>query len=87
LKELFLVTAVVEVVRGGRTTDSPVVKLCHPRHLDVQPCARTSRCTVVNTSITHAPPSYGFRYRPAARQPQDIDTGMSHLGFRCVVRP
>jgi sulfatase modifying factor 1 len=32
-------------------------------------------------------PSYCFRYRPAARQPQDIDTGMSHLGFRTVVRP
>lgn len=31
-------------------------------------------------------PSYCLRYRPAARQPQDIDTGMSHLGFRCVVR-
>ena len=31
-------------------------------------------------------PSYCFRYRPAARQPQDIDTGMSHVGFRCVVR-
>jgi formylglycine-generating enzyme required for sulfatase activity len=31
--------------------------------------------------------SYCFRYRPAARQPQDIDTGMSHLGFRCVIRP
>jgi sulfatase modifying factor 1 len=30
--------------------------------------------------------SYCFRYRPAARQPQDIDTGMSHLGFRAVVR-
>jgi formylglycine-generating enzyme required for sulfatase activity len=30
--------------------------------------------------------SYCFRYRPAARQPQDIDSGMSHLGFRCVVR-
>lgn len=23
-----------------------------------------------------------FRYRPAARQPQQIDTGMSHVGFR-----
>jgi len=31
--------------------------------------------------------SYCFRYRPAARQPQMIDTGMSHLGFRCIVRP
>jgi formylglycine-generating enzyme required for sulfatase activity len=32
-------------------------------------------------------PSYCFRYRPAARQPQDVGTGMSHLGFRTVVRP
>jgi formylglycine-generating enzyme required for sulfatase activity len=31
-------------------------------------------------------PNYCLRYRPAARQPQMIDTGMSHLGFRCVVR-
>lgn len=30
--------------------------------------------------------SYCFRYRPAARQPQMVDTGMSHLGFRVIVR-
>jgi formylglycine-generating enzyme required for sulfatase activity len=30
--------------------------------------------------------SYCMRYRPAARRPQMIDTGMSHIGFRCVVR-
>ncbi|MDE0169949.1 MAG: formylglycine-generating enzyme family protein [bacterium] len=29
---------------------------------------------------------YCFRYRPAARQPQTIDTSTSHLGFRCVAR-
>jgi len=29
---------------------------------------------------------YCLRYRPAARRPQMIDTGMSHIGFRCVVR-
>ena len=29
---------------------------------------------------------YCFRYRPAARQPQTIDTSASHLGFRCVAR-
>ena len=23
-------------------------------------------------------------YRPAARRPQMVDTGMSHIGFRCV---
>lgn len=28
--------------------------------------------------------SYCLRYRPAARRPQMVDTGMSHLGFRCV---
>jgi formylglycine-generating enzyme len=31
--------------------------------------------------------SYCLRYRPAARRPQMIDTGMSHIGLRCVVRP
>lgn len=32
-------------------------------------------------------PNYCLRYRPAARQPQAIDTSTSHLGFRCIVRP
>lgn len=31
-------------------------------------------------------PNYCLRYRPAARQPQMIDTGMSHIGFRCILR-
>jgi formylglycine-generating enzyme len=31
-------------------------------------------------------PNYCLRYRPAARQPQTIDTSMAHLGFRCIVR-
>ncbi len=31
-------------------------------------------------------PSYCMRFRPAARMPQMIDTGMSHIGFRCVTR-
>ncbi len=31
-------------------------------------------------------PSYCLRYRPAARQPQMIDTSMSHIGFRCITR-
>jgi formylglycine-generating enzyme len=30
--------------------------------------------------------SYCLRYRPAARRPQMLDTGMSHIGFRCIVR-
>ena len=32
-------------------------------------------------------PNYCWRYRPAARQAQMVDSGMSHVGFRCVVRP
>ena len=31
--------------------------------------------------------NYSRRYRPAARQPQPIDTSTSHIGLRCVVRP
>jgi formylglycine-generating enzyme required for sulfatase activity len=31
-------------------------------------------------------PNYCLRYRPAARQPQAIDTATCHLGFRCVLR-
>jgi formylglycine-generating enzyme required for sulfatase activity len=31
-------------------------------------------------------PNYCLRYRPAARQPQAIDTSTCHLGFRCIVR-
>jgi sulfatase modifying factor 1 len=31
-------------------------------------------------------PNYCLRYRPAARQPQMLDTGMGHLGFRTIVR-
>ncbi len=30
--------------------------------------------------------SYCQRYRPAARRPQMVDTGMSHIGFRTIVR-
>jgi len=31
-------------------------------------------------------PTYCLRYRPAARQPEAIDTSTSHIGFRCVTR-
>ncbi|MEV6217422.1 formylglycine-generating enzyme family protein [Nocardia sp. NPDC051833] len=30
-------------------------------------------------------PNYCLRYRPAARQPEAVDTATCHLGFRCVV--
>ena len=31
-------------------------------------------------------PNYCFRYRPAARQGEAVDTSTGHLGFRCIVR-
>jgi formylglycine-generating enzyme len=31
-------------------------------------------------------PNYCLRCRPAARQPQAMDTSASHIGLRCVVR-
>ena len=31
-------------------------------------------------------PNYCRRYRPAARMAQPMDTGTSHLGFRCILR-
>ncbi|KTG11545.1 gliding motility-associated lipoprotein GldK [Haloprofundus marisrubri] len=32
-------------------------------------------------------PNYCFRYRPAARYPEPVDTSTSHVGFRCIVEP
>ena len=50
-----------------------------------QPEFRVSRKVVKGGSHLCAD-SYCLRYRPAARRPQVIDTGMSHVGFRCVRR-
>ena len=50
-----------------------------------QPQFRIPRKVVKGGSHLCAP-NYCLRYRPAARQPQMIDSGMSHLGFRCIVR-
>jgi formylglycine-generating enzyme required for sulfatase activity len=51
----------------------------------VQPRVRIPRKVVKGGSFLCAP-SYCLRYRPAARQPQMIDSAMSHIGFRCVQR-
>jgi sulfatase modifying factor 1 len=50
-----------------------------------QPQVKIPRKVVKGGSHLCAP-NYCLRYRPAARQPQMIDTGMTHLGFRCVAR-
>ena len=50
-----------------------------------QPQFRVPRKVIKGGSFLCAD-TYCLRYRPAARRPQMIDTGMSHLGFRCIVR-
>jgi formylglycine-generating enzyme len=51
-----------------------------------QPSVAIPRKVVKGGSFLCAP-SYCRRYRPAARHAQMVDTGMSHIGFRCVRRP
>jgi sulfatase modifying factor 1 len=50
-----------------------------------RPQFRTPRRVVKGGSFLCAD-NYCRRYRPAARRPQMVDTGTSHIGFRCVVR-
>ena len=50
-----------------------------------QPQFRVPRKVIKGGSFLCAD-NYCLRYRPAARRPQMIDTGMSHIGLRCVKR-
>ena len=47
-----------------------------------QPQFRVPRKVIKGGSFLCAD-NYCLRYRPAARRPQMVDTGMSHIGFRC----
>jgi formylglycine-generating enzyme len=49
-----------------------------------QPQFRIPRKVIKGGSFLCAD-TYCMRYRPAARRPHMIDTGMSHIGFRCVL--
>ena len=51
-----------------------------------QPGAHIPRKVIKGGSHLCAP-NYCLRYRPAARQPQMVESATSHLGFRCVARP
>jgi len=51
-----------------------------------EPGSRIPRKVVKGGSHLCAP-NYCLRYRPAARQPQMIESSLSHLGFRCIIRP
>ena len=62
--------------RGGREANS---------YDESNPSVRIPRKVVKGGSFLCAP-NYCRRYRPAARHAQPINSGMSHVGFRCVVR-
>jgi formylglycine-generating enzyme required for sulfatase activity len=61
--------------RGGSLEDS---------YDPAQPQFRVPRKAIKGGSYLCAD-TYCLRYRPAARRPQMIDTGMSHIGFRCCI--
>ena len=61
---------------------APASPCCAP-----QPTSRDSLPTRVIKGGSHlCTIQYCFRYRPAARQPQTIDTSTTHIGFRCISR-
>jgi formylglycine-generating enzyme len=66
---------------GEDRTDSPC---CAPdSHDPAQPQFKIPRKVIKGGSFLCAD-SYCMRYRPAARRPEMVDTGMSHIGFRCI---
>ena len=80
----------------GAGSDAPASPCCQPpvnprvesaeASYDIgRPGAHIPRRVVKGGSHLCAP-SYCLRYRPAARQPEAIDTSTSHIGFRCVIR-
>jgi formylglycine-generating enzyme len=62
--------------RGGSLAES----------LDPRDPSSTIGRKVVKGGSHLCAPNYCRRYRPAARHAQPVDTGMSHVGFRCVIR-
>ena len=72
--------------------EKPCCVPTNPRGPDVessydpeQPQFRIPRKVIKGGSFLCAD-NYCQRYRPAARRPQMIDTGMSHIGFRTIER-
>ncbi|MBS9718847.1 formylglycine-generating enzyme family protein [Pseudohalocynthiibacter aestuariivivens] len=67
------------------TLDNPRGPSMNASHDTQMPHIKIPRKVVKGGSFLCAP-SYCRRYRPAARHAQMIDSGMSHIGFRCIKR-
>ena len=63
----------------------PHVQIPEHSHDRQAPGAHIPRRVVKGGSYLCAP-DYCLRYRPAARQGQDVETSSTHIGFRCVLR-
>jgi sulfatase modifying factor 1 len=72
-----------EVSKSCCTPVNPRVISADQSYDPAQPQVRIPRKAVKGGSHLCAP-NYCLRYRPAARQPQMVDTSMSHIGFRCI---
>jgi formylglycine-generating enzyme required for sulfatase activity len=80
----------------GAGADAPARPCCKPPENPRVACAEASYDAghpgahiprrVIKGGSHLCAPSYCLRYRPAARQPEAIDTSTSHIGFRCVSR-
>jgi formylglycine-generating enzyme required for sulfatase activity len=57
----------------------------NPRVSEAEPARRIPRRVTKGGSHLCAP-NYCHRYRPAARQAEDVETSTAHIGFRCIVR-
>lgn len=68
------------------TLDNPRGPSVNASYDPQMPQVKIPRKVVKGGSFLCAP-SYCRRYRPAARHAQMIDSGMSHIGFRCIKRP
>jgi formylglycine-generating enzyme required for sulfatase activity len=56
-----------------------------PNSLDILPVRGESPSRVIKGGSYLCSSNYCARYRPAARQPQEIDLSAAHIGFRTVV--
>jgi formylglycine-generating enzyme len=80
-------------IADGEASESPCCPRANPRMTSPDrsydlgnPGAHIPR-KVIKGGSHLCSPAYCLRYRPAARQPEALDTSTSHIGFRCLVRP
>ena len=59
------------------------------RHTSTSPCCTSGQQAAAASKVIKGgsflcAPNYCLRYRPAARQPQTLDSATCHVGFRCA---